>query len=64
MKVTAKNRAWIIAVSMLFILFFKYLPAPAGLSVAAMQVVGIFIGVLIMWIVIEGCWCRGLEVLI
>ena len=56
MKVTAKNRAWIIAVSMLFILFFKYLPAPAGLSVAAMQVVGIFIGVLIMWMTISIDW--------
>ena len=56
MKVTAKNRALIIAVSMLFILFFKYLPAPAGLSVAAMQVVGIFIGVLIMWMTISIDW--------
>ena len=56
MKVTAKNRALIIAVSMLFILFFKYLPAPAGLSTAAMQVVGIFIGVLIMWMTISIDW--------
>jgi len=56
MKVSAKKRAWIIAVSMIFILFFKYLPAPAGLSTAAMQVVGIFIGVLIMWMTISIDW--------
>ncbi len=56
MKVTAKNRAFIIAISLIFILFFKYLPAPAGLSTAAMQVVGIFIGVLIMWMTISIDW--------
>ena len=56
MKVTAKNRALIIAISMLFILFFKYIPAPAGMSMAAMQVVGIFIGVLIMWMTISIDW--------
>ncbi len=56
MKVTDKNRALIIAVSMLFILFFKYLPAPAGMSAAAMQVIGIFIGVLILWMTISIDW--------
>ncbi len=56
MKTQANKRAFIIAISMVFILFFKYLPAPAGLSVAAMQVVGIFIGVLIMWMTISIDW--------
>lgn len=56
MKISAKKRAWIIAISMVFILFFKYLPAPAGLSQAAMQVVGIFAGVLIMWMTISIDW--------
>ncbi len=56
MKNSANKRAIIIAVSMMFILFFKYLPAPAGLSAAAMQVVGIFIGVLIMWMTISIDW--------
>lgn len=56
MKVSSAKRAWIIAISMIFILFFQYLPAPTGLSGAAMQVVGIFIGVLIMWMTISIDW--------
>lgn len=56
MKQNDKKRALTIAVSMIFILFFKYLPAPQGLSVSAMQVVGIFIGVLILWMTISIDW--------
>ena len=56
MKISAEKRAWIIAISMIFILFFKYLPAPAGMTTAAMQVTGIFIGVLIMWMTISIDW--------
>ena len=56
MKAKSKNRALIIALSMIFILFFKFVPAPAGLSTAAMQVVGIFIGILILWMTISIDW--------
>lgn len=52
----SKKRAVIIIISLLFICFTKYLPAPAGLSSAAMQVVGIFIGVLLLWMTIAIDW--------
>ncbi len=52
----AKRRYLIIAVSLAFVLFFKYLPAPQGLSQPAMQVLGIFIGVLILWMTIAIDW--------
>lgn len=56
MKLTERYRGYIIALSMMFILFFKFIPAPSGLSVAAMQVIGIFIGVLILWMTISIDW--------
>ena len=52
----AKKRAIIITISMAFILFFKFIPAPAGMTQAAMQVLGIFIGVLILWMTISIDW--------
>ncbi|MEG1781645.1 MAG: anion permease, partial [Oscillospiraceae bacterium] len=55
-KENSKKRGAIIAVAFIFILFFKYLPAPKGLSVAAMQVMGIFIGSLILWMSISIDW--------
>ncbi len=56
MKSTSKNRGLIILVSMMFIMFFKFVPAPRGLSQPAMQVVGIFFGVLILWMAISIDW--------
>lgn len=50
------KRNFVIGLSLVFILFFKYLPAPAGLSRRAMQVMGIFIGVLILWMNIGIHW--------
>lgn len=52
----SNNRALIIAVSLIFVLFFKFLPAPAGMTTAAMQVLGIFFGVLILWMTISIDW--------
>lgn len=51
-----KHRAWLITISFLFILFFRYLPAPEGLGPSAMQVIGTFIGVLILWMTISIDW--------
>ncbi len=49
MKIDLK-RGTLIAVSLAFILFFKYLTPPAGMTQSGMQVVGIFIGVLLLWL--------------
>ena len=45
-----------IAIAAFFMFFFKYLPAFAGLSTSGMQVLGIFIGVLILWLTISIDW--------
>ena len=44
------KRYLIIAIAAFFMFFFKYLPAFVGLSTSGMQVLGIFIGVLILWL--------------
>lgn len=59
----SKTRAVIIAVSLLFILFFKFLPAPTGMTQPAMQVLGIFFGVLLLWMTISIDWPSMLCVL-
>lgn len=43
-------------VSLLFMFGFKYLPAPMGLSTSGMQVIGIFIGTLILWLTVSIDW--------
>ena len=50
--VQTKNKRFYIklVVSLLFMFGFRLLPAPIGLSQSGMQVVGIFIGVLILWL--------------
>ena len=53
---TNKNRSLIIITSLLFILLFRYLPAPTGLSGSAMHVFGIFIGILLLWLTIAIDW--------
>lgn len=45
-----------IAIALLCMFTFRYLPAPAGLSASGMQVLGIFIGVLILWLTISIDW--------
>lgn len=52
----SSKRTLKIAISLVFILFFKFLPVPAGMSVSAMQVLGIFIGVLILWLTVAIDW--------
>lgn len=49
-------RATVIAISFVFILLFKFVPAPAGMTQHAMQVLGIFAGVLLLWMTISIDW--------
>lgn len=49
MKEKLSRRNLVIAVSLAFIILFRFVPAPQGLGRPAMQVTGIFIGVLILW---------------
>lgn len=39
----------ITVMAFVFILFFRFIPAPEGLSVVGMQVIGLFIGMMILW---------------
>lgn len=50
------KRFLIIAVSLLCMLCFRFLPPIPGMTVSAMQVLGIFQGVLIMWLTISIDW--------
>ena len=50
------KRYMIILVAILFMFGFKYVPAFSGLSQSGMQVLGIFIGVLILWLTISIDW--------
>ena len=43
------KRYLLIAIAFLFIIFFRFIPGPEGLSASGMQVIGIFIGILILW---------------
>ena len=43
-------------ISLLFIFGFRYVPSPSGLSASGMQVIGIFIGVLILWLTVSIDW--------
>lgn len=54
-KTPIKKVIYIIA-AVLIVLFFRFLPAPKGLSVSGMHVIGTFIGVLILWITIGIDW--------
>ena len=44
-----QSKLIMLLVSVAFILFFQFIPAPAGLSTTSMQVIGIFIGIMLMW---------------
>ncbi|QAT49113.1 sodium:sulfate symporter [Caproiciproducens sp. NJN-50] len=46
-----KNQSKLIMMilSLAFILLFQFVPAPAGLTSTSMQVIGIFIGIMLMW---------------
>ncbi|MDF2803838.1 MAG: sodium:sulfate symporter [Anaerocolumna sp.] len=50
------KRPLIIAISLIFIFFFKHIPAPVGMTQAGMNVIGIFLGCLILWLTIAIDW--------
>lgn len=54
----SKNvRKWGIVLLALSVVFgFRYLPAPQGLSADGMQVIGIFVGVLVLWLSVGIDW--------
>ena len=56
MKQSALKRISIITVAFLLMFGFRFLPAPDGLSASGMQVVGIFAGVLLLWLTIAIDW--------
>lgn len=45
-----------IIISLVFILLFRFIPSPEGLNSSAMNIVGIFIGTLILWLTISIDW--------
>lgn len=50
------RRTVIIAAALALVLLFPLLPAPAGLPQAGMQVLGIFLGVLLLWLTVAIDW--------
>ena len=55
-KMSEPKRYGIIALALAFMFLFKYVPTFNGLSISGMQVLGIFIGVLILWLFIAIDW--------
>ena len=51
-----KSKHFMMILSALFILFFGFIPAPAGLTQVSMQVIGIFIGIMLMWNFVGTDW--------
>jgi len=54
-KTPIKKVIYIIT-ALFIVLFFRFLPAPKGLSVSGMHVIGTFLGVLLLWITIGIDW--------
>ena len=50
-----KRTISVLAVLLCMVLF-RFIPAPAGLTASAMQVLGIFTGALILWMTISIDW--------
>ena len=50
------KRNILIFISILFISLFRFIPGPGGLTPSQMQVLGVFIGVLILWLTISIDW--------
>lgn len=50
------KRNIIIFISLLLIVFSRFIPGPAGLSPSAMQVLGIFLGIILLWLTISIDW--------
>lgn len=55
-QMNENKRYFIIIIALASMFLFKYLPAFNGLSTSGMQVLGIFIGVLILWLFIAIDW--------
>lgn len=53
---SSTKRYSIIIISLLCMFGFRFLPTPTGLSTSGMQVIGIFVGVLILWLTISIDW--------
>lgn len=51
-----KHKTLITIISLLIVGLFRFIPAPQGLSADGMQVIGIFLGVLILWITVGIDW--------
>ncbi len=53
-----KNKTKLIMtiISLCFILFFRFIPAPEGLTATGMQVIGLFIGIMLMWNFVGTDW--------
>lgn len=52
----SKSKLVMLVISVAFILLFQFVPAPAGLTQASMQVIGIFVGIMLMWNFIGTDW--------
>ena len=52
----SKSKIITMIVSALFIIFFGFIPAPTGLTQTGMQVIGIFIGIMLMWNFVGTDW--------
>ena len=51
-------------ISFAFILLFQFIPAPAGLNQTSMQVIGIFIGVILMLSIVDTVWPAMLAIVL
>jgi sodium-dependent dicarboxylate transporter 2/3/5 len=54
--INTNKRRWIILISTAFMAFGRFLPPVGGLTASAMQLIGIFIGTLIMWMWLSIDW--------
>lgn len=50
------TRSILTCISLLLIVFFRFIPGPAGLSASAMQVLGVFLGIILLWLTISIDW--------
>jgi len=53
---TGRARGIVIAIALCFICLFRFIPAPGGMTASAMQVLGIFAGVLLLWMTLSIDW--------
>lgn len=55
-KASVRKHYLTVCIALAFMFLFRFVPAIPGLSASAMQVLGIFIGVLILWLKISISW--------